>query len=148
MFYGILQFHAQQGPVASGGDGSGIGGSISFSIGQIDYRNNAGSGGAISQGLQQPYEIFVVSGIEEKGIELTMSVYPNPTADFVFLNIENFWGQSMTFGLYDLQGKLIEKQKINRSQTSIPMVELANAIYFIKVFNNSNELKTFKIIKN
>jgi hypothetical protein len=141
-----LNFHAQQGPVTSGGDAIGSGGSMSFTIGQIDYTSSTSGGGSVNQGIQQPYEIFVVTGIQEKEIELTASVYPNPTTDFVMLSVPKF--NNMSYELYDLQGKLIVKQKINSGQTSISMVNLANAIYFIKVLNNKSEVKTFKIIKN
>ncbi|MES2140645.1 MAG: T9SS type A sorting domain-containing protein [Bacteroidota bacterium] len=137
---------AQQNPVASGGDAIGTGGVISYSLGQIDYVTSTGSLGTISEGLQQPYEILILSGFEETGISL--SVYPNPTTDFVVLSVLNSNTQNMTYTLYDLLGKIIENKKLSGSQTSISMTNLANDIYFIKVLNNDTELKVFKIIKN
>ncbi|HEY0297648.1 MAG TPA: T9SS type A sorting domain-containing protein [Arachidicoccus sp.] len=46
---------AQRGTDASGGDGSGSAGSISYSIGQIDYVMATGSDNTIVDGIQQPY---------------------------------------------------------------------------------------------
>ncbi|MCE9539620.1 MAG: T9SS type A sorting domain-containing protein [Bacteroidetes bacterium] len=137
---------AQQNSVASGGDAIGTGGVISYSIGQIDYITSKGSLGTITEGLQQPYEILTLSGFEETGISL--SVYPNPTTDFVVLSVLNSNTQNMTYTLYDLLGKIIENKKLSGSLTSISMINLANDIYFIKVLNNDIELKVFKIIKN
>lgn len=137
---------AQQNSVASGGDAIGAGGVISYSLGQIDYVTSAGSLGTITEGVQQPYEILILSGMEETNINL--SVYPNPTKDFVVLTVENVNTQDMTYMLYDVLGKVIENKKLNGSQTSISMVNLANDIYFIKVLNHERELKVFKIIKN
>ncbi len=137
---------AQQNPVASGGDAIGAGGVISYSLGQIDYVTSTGSLGTVSEGLQQPYEILILSGFEETNISL--SVYPNPTTDFVVLSVLNSNTQNMTYMLYDVLGKIIENKKLSGSQTSISMINLANDIYFIKVLNNDNELKIFKIIKN
>lgn len=139
---------AQQNTITSGGEATGSGGSATFTIGQIDYSTATGSGGTLTEGLQQPYEIMVISGIEETDINLSLSVYPNPATDFVVLSVEHSNLQNMTYLLYDLQGKIIEKQKLNSSQTSISMVELANGVYFIKVLNKNAEVKNFKIIKN
>lgn len=142
--YGEL--FAQQNPVPSGGDAIGTGGFFSYSLGQIEYITSTGPSGTITEGLQQPYEILILSGIEETDIKL--SVYPNPTTDNVVLTVENANTQNMTYMIYDLLGKVIENKKLNGSQTSISMVTLANDIYFIKVMNQDKELKIFKIIKN
>ena len=51
--------HAQQNTVAVGGVATGIGGTASYSIGQIDYITATGVGGTASQGLQQVYRLDV-----------------------------------------------------------------------------------------
>ena len=56
---------AQEVIPTSGGTASGSGGSASYTIGQMIYTTNNGVNGSVSQGIQQPYEISVVSGIEE-----------------------------------------------------------------------------------
>lgn len=141
-----MNLFAQQNTDASGGNASGIGGSASFSIGQVDYITASDSLGNITQGLQQSYEILIIRGIEE--IDINLTLYPNPAADFVVLSVQNTTIENMTYMLYDVQGKLIENKKLNDSQTLISMADLANDIYFIKVLNNVSELKVFKIIKN
>jgi hypothetical protein len=146
-FWGITNLLAQQSTNTSGSEASGSGGTASFTVGQIDYITAIGSGGTITQGIQQPYEIFVVTGIEVTDINLT-SVYPNPASDFIVLKVENAISENFTFQLYTIQGKILLSKKIENSQTSISMAALANAIYFIKVLNNNKEVKTFKIIKN
>ena len=59
---------AQKNTVASGSVAIGAGGTVSYSIGQTDFIAATGGGGRITQGVQQPYEIFVVTGIEKKDI--------------------------------------------------------------------------------
>ena len=77
---------AQESVNATGGDASGSGGSASYSVGQVVYTTNVGTNGSVSQGVQQPYEISVVTAIEEaKGINLTVTAYPNPTTDYLSL---------------------------------------------------------------
>jgi len=46
---------AQKNTVAAGGDATGVGGTVSYSIGQINYTTVTSAGGSVSQGLQQVY---------------------------------------------------------------------------------------------
>ncbi|WP_159476557.1 T9SS type A sorting domain-containing protein [Dyadobacter sp. 3J3] len=47
---------AQQANVSSGGNATGSGGSVSYSLGQIFYTSVAVSNGKVSQGVQQPFD--------------------------------------------------------------------------------------------
>ena len=49
--------------------------------------------------------------------------------------------------LYDMQGKIFFEQKTEGINTRIEMKDLVNGTYFLKVFNDVEELKTIKIIK-
>lgn len=146
--FGLKAVFAQENTDALGGMAYGAGGSVSYSIGEVDYINATGSGGSITEGVQQPYEIMVISGIEDNDINLAFAIFPNPTADFVVLSVQNANTVNMTYALFDIEGKLIEKQEVNGSQTTIAMKDLANGIYFIKVLRKSTEIKIFKVIKN
>jgi hypothetical protein len=145
---GAITLKAQNGSVAAGGDATGSGGSVSYSIGQVDHITANGSGGTITQGLQQPYEIFIITGVEAKEINLAASVYPNPTAEQVTLSVKDISTDGMRYVLSDVQGKLIKQDKLTGTETTISMVELSKATYLISVFNNNKEVKIFKIIKN
>src|SRR5688572_11158687 len=95
---------AQQGTVAAGDNASGTNGSVSYSIGQIDYINISTAEGKITEGLQQPYEIYVITGIDKSAINLNFKVYPNPTADYVMLTAEILNNQQFNYILTDVQG--------------------------------------------
>ncbi|MES2286875.1 MAG: T9SS type A sorting domain-containing protein [Bacteroidota bacterium] len=146
--FGLGALVAQENTDASGGVAFGAGTSVSYSIGQIDYETATGTGGNITEGLQQPYEIMILSGIEENDINLTFSLFPNPTSDFVVLSVQNANTVNMTYAIFNIEGKLIEKREVNSSQTTIAMNDLANGAYLIKVLRKSTEIKIFKIIKN
>ncbi|MGB4776444.1 MAG: gliding motility-associated C-terminal domain-containing protein [Daejeonella sp.] len=49
-----VKLWAQQGVSASGGEATGAGGNVSYSVGQIDYSAVSSAGGSITEGLQQP----------------------------------------------------------------------------------------------
>ena len=134
---------AQRNNVSAGGNASGTGGSISFSIGQIDYSNTKGTGGTITEGVQQPLEILVTTGVEVTAIQLIAQVYPNPTTDFVVLRINNENLKHLHYALYSVQGALIFKDFINSDQTQIELKGLSQGAYFIQVSNRNSVLKTF-----
>ena len=142
---------AQESVNATGGNASGSGGSASYSVGQVVYTTNTGTNGTVAQGVQQPFEISVVTGLEEaKGINLSVSAYPNPTTDFLNLKVDASTPlsiQSMSYQLYDINGKLLENKKIEGNETSIVMSNLVPATYFVKVTEGNTEVKTFKIVK-
>jgi Secretion system C-terminal sorting domain len=134
---------------ALGGNASGSGGSASYSVGQVVYQTHTGTNGTVAQGVQQAYEIWVVTDIKEaKGINLSVSAYPNPTTDYLILSIDEFEISNLSYQLYDMQGNLLQNEKITGNQTSIVMGNLVPATYFVKVIQGQREVKTFKIIKN
>ena len=143
-----LTAQAQQATTATGGDASGSGGAVAYSVGQIVYTTNTGTTGSVAQGVQQAYEISIVLGIEDNSINLELTAYPNPTTDYLTLNVGNFELSTLNFQLFDISGKLVESRKIISSSETIAMENLPTATYFLKVSNNNKEVKTFKIIKN
>ena len=142
-----LPAQAQQATTATGENASGSGGNVTYSVGQIVYTTNIGTTGSVAQGLQQPYEISIVLGIDNHSINLELTAYPNPTANYLTLNVGNAEVSTLNFQLYDISGKLIESRKIISSSVTIGIENLPSATYFLKVNNNINEVKTFKIIK-
>jgi hypothetical protein len=146
---GLTGLQAQKSVNATGGNASGSGGSVSYSVGQVVYTTNTGTNGSVAQGIQQPFEISVVTGLEEaKDINLMVTTYPNPTTDFLTLSISEFDISNLSYQLYDMQGKLLQNEKITENETSIAMKCLVPATYFVKVIQGNKEIKTFKIIKN
>jgi hypothetical protein len=140
---------AQSTNPTSGGVATGTGGSVSYSVGQIVYTTNTGTNGTASRGVQQPYEISVVTDIENvKGINLECIVYPNPTRGLVKLIVESFDQVNLRFRLYDINGVLLQEKKIESRETEILMESLLPSTYILKVLSGKKEIKTFKIIKN
>ena len=138
--------NAQSDIVASGGDASGTGGSVSYSIGQIDFITKTGTGGMLTEGVQQPYEITIVTGNDEKRINLSAVVFPNPTSDYVKLRIENM-DVMLHYALFNGNGRMIDKNRVINNPAKINMSSLNAGTYYFKVFSDEKILKIFKIIK-
>lgn len=146
---GLTGLKAQTSINTTGGNASGSGGSTSYSVGQLVYTTNTGTNGSIAQGVQQPYEISVVTEIEgSQEIKISIGAYPNPTNNYLTLSINKVEISNLFYQLYDFNGKLLQNQKITGNITNIVLSNLVSAQYFLKVTQGNKEIKTFKIIKN
>jgi len=145
---GLTGLHAQESVNGTGGNASGSGGSASFSVGQVVYLVHTGTTGSVAEGVQQPYEISVATAIEvAKGINLSVSAYPNPTSDYLQLQVESKKLKDFSFKLFDVYGKLLQEHKNIGTVTQIEMSHYKSGVYFLKVLTNNQLIKTFKIIK-
>jgi hypothetical protein len=143
-----LAVQAQSTISATGGNASGSGGTVSYSIGQITYQTFEGISGTVSQGVQQPYEISVVTAIgNTDGIILEYKVYPNPAHGLIKLIIKPFDGGNFKFSLYDMNGVQLQDKKVLGEETEISLENLYPAIYFLKLLKDNKEVKVFKIVK-
>ncbi|GAB1451543.1 hypothetical protein MASR2M47_15990 [Draconibacterium sp.] len=141
---------AQQSASATGGNIIGTSGSVSFTVGQVGSQYLSSADGTVSQGVQQPYEIFVVTAIDEaSGISLDIQVYPNPVQDFLKLKIQGLNAETLIWEMYDLTGKMLGSNVISGTETLIPVSHYTAGTYLFSVTNKNNrQFKTYKIIKN
>lgn len=147
--FSMMVTHAQEIIPAAGGNVSGSTGSVSYTVGQILCGSLSGTHGTITQGVQQPYEISVVTGINEtSAILFKIEVYPNPTKDLIILKAENFEIENISYLLYSSNGTLLRNNRVEGTETRIAMSNLEPATYFLKVIWKNKGFKTFKIIKN
>lgn len=146
LWAGIVQ--AQESANASGGDATGIGGTVAYSIGQVVYTTNTGNNGSVAQGVQHAYEIFTV-GIMETELNISLTAFPNPTTENLTLQISDYDNEKLSYQLFDMQGKQLSNGQITAQQTEIEMKSLPSASYFFNVLNHENKkVQSFKIIKN
>jgi hypothetical protein len=151
LLLGLGGLHAQETIPTTGGDATGAGGSSSYTVGQVVYTANTGSNGSVAQGVQQPYEISIITGVKETSINLVMNVYPNPTTNYLTLKVDastSLSNQQLSYQLIDLQGKVITNKKVTATNSTINVESLPKAIYFLNVTKDNQVVKTFKIIKN
>jgi len=143
---GFNNGYAQQAITVSGGDASGSGGSAAYSVGQIVYTTHTATTGSVAQGAQQPFEISIILGLTETAITLGLTAFPNPTTNYLMLQIDNF-DKDLSYQLFDISGKLLESNAIVVNSTTIKMENYPTATYFLKVTQNNALVKTFKIVK-
>ena len=144
---GLSSGFAQQAVTSSGGDASGNGGTAAYSFGQVFYTSNQSANGSVNQGVQQAYEIFTV-GLKETNLDIQLVAFPNPTTDYLNLQVSEAGGKNLSYLLTDLQGKQIKTGAIKETETPIDLKELVSGIYFIQINEANKNLQTFKVVKN
>ncbi|WP_299210862.1 T9SS type A sorting domain-containing protein [uncultured Aquimarina sp.] len=142
----LLEIAAQEAVVTLGAEITDVGGSISYTIGQIVYIPMSGTSGSIVPGVQQSVEINVldVDDIEKPDIEIT--VYPNPMHDHLIIELQTF-KQEFDYLLYDTLGREIKSNKIQEDKTVISLQDFPDGTYFLKVYSFNKTMRTFQIIK-
>ena len=150
MVFGLtISLRAQNTVPASGGEASGNDGSVSYTVGQLLFSLHTGTNGSVAEGVQQPFEISVVVGIDQaRGITLNYKAYPNPAIDLLTLEVDKLDDKDLYYQLYDATGKILVSKKLVEIRTLIPMKELSPSTYFLKITDNKTSVKVFKIIKN
>jgi hypothetical protein len=136
--------YSQQNTVATGQDNSGSGGTISLSIGQIDYQNTTTTNGNVSQGVQQPFELFPLSLPENS--QYTIELFPNPTSEQLTINISNP-NAFKDYFIYDMKGKIILNGTLESEKTTINLEPFATGEYHLIMQNNLDQSYTYKITK-
>jgi hypothetical protein len=149
LYLGLTGLNAQKAIPTSGGDAFGNGGSVSYSIGLVVFSTHTGAPGSVAEGVQQPYEISTVTGIDDvTGINLCVKAYPNPATDYLILIVDELDLSGLAYQLFDISGRLLQNEKIMDRETKIDMSNLSAATYFMKILISKNEIKNIKIIKN
>lgn len=142
-----LSFSQQAIPVA-GGNQEGMGGAISYSIGQITFKDFTSDSGSIAEGVQHPYESLIVSVTDNFPEQnLNIKAFPNPfNADFTLYADEDLL-RNLRFEILDAGGKLLLSGQVLSTESRIEMNNLTPGMYMLRVYQSEKELKVFKVLK-
>jgi hypothetical protein len=141
---------AQDAVLPACGNLSGNNSSVSYSVGQMAYITQTGSGGIITEGVQQPFEIIYVPGpgIGENGsIPFECLLYPNPANDHLTLKVISQEKLNLKYQLAGINGKTLRDDRLENRETNIPVADLPPGTYILTVTGNKTAIKTIKIIK-
>lgn len=74
-------------------------------------------------------------------------LYPNPTSNFVQINLQNSTDKISKMVVYDMNGKIIKSiSNINSNQIQMPTSEFSKGIYLIEITTQNNLKQTKKLI--
>ncbi len=138
-----LMGFAQESTNATGGDAFGVGGSSSYSVGQVAYMTN-GANHTVAEGVQQPYEISQISGVNEQSL-LKVQVFPNPTADLVEIRMDQAQ-QNAAYQLFSANGQLVREGDVNQ-HALLSLNDQPSGAYLLTITEKTST-RTFRIVKN
>lgn len=139
--------YAQDRVVSSGGEFASSSGTVSFTVGLPDYVQLSSTNGAISQGVQQPYELFV-NAVNEWDLSIPIEVFPNPTSTSFSIKIGDLDKSDLSYEITDFAGKQVIIGKINELETQVDVSQLARASYMLILKKGTEKVQSYKIIKN
>ena len=97
----------------------------------------------VAMALIDPSECMLASDSEV--IFQPISLYPNPTSEFIKLNIEF---QPKKIEIIDLYGKVIKSHKTeNMNKDTISIIDLSSGLYFLRVFPHNGKSLLIKFVK-
>jgi len=133
----------------SGGDGTGNGGSVAFSIGQVFFQVVEDQQISFSEGVQQAFEISIIDGVEEeKPFSFAISAFPNPIMDVLHIELKDEFSGTVMFQVHDAIGNLIQEGEASSSKFTIQTTNWSGGAYYLHVYNtDSLQSSTLKIVK-
>lgn len=141
--------NAQNAVVPNGGNAIGDGGSASYSIGQVAYQSFESSIVNIHQGVQQAFEIFIITSLQERDLVSDWKLYPNPSVGEIYLSYsEPVYNEELRYQILDSQGRVIENGLITSNPCHFDTTQYRPGQYTLKVIASNQIIRTFKIIKN
>jgi hypothetical protein len=139
-----LSVTAQEVVSTQGDSYSNASGSIDFTLGEVIIATGTDGTIDITQGFHQTNWNFL--GVEDHAPNYEAIIFPNPTEDV--LNIRTSTFENVTYTLYDAQGRLVMQNILSAEQTPIQVSQLAPGNYSLTLTNETQNLKTFKLIKH
>jgi len=80
------------------------------------------------------------------GKENDLKVYPNPTHDYLNVEVENLNHKSLTFSLIAESGKLVKTSIMSGNKTQFYIGDVKAGVYFVKVTGSKVEIRSEKVI--
>ena len=130
------------GATASNGDTA-----IIYTIGEVVVQESSEGTISISEGFISP-DILAFIGVQDYTSLAGVSVFPNPTTDYINISFSEVANYNIT--VFDYLGKQIEE--LNTQQTaeqSLDMQSYSSGVYLVVVKNTAKQqYKTYKVVKD
>ncbi len=121
---------------------------LSWTIGEPVITTVSNGSNIITQGFHQT--LLTTTAVEEQTVAgVNVSVFPNPTADVLNINLVNNL-KDLQLDLFDMNGKLLQARKIGavEGNVQISMNEYARANYLLRVYSIDGSVNyTYKVQK-
>ena len=131
----ICSVLAQSNIVTAGGDAASASGSVSYSIGQIDFQYSSSVDYSVSEGVQQAYSFDTALSIDDIKYEFQLSIWPNPSADEMNIEFTTSYELPLSLVITDVKGAIVGNRSVTRGQYSFNVDTWAAGTYYVNLSN-------------
>ncbi len=75
-----------------------------------------------------------------------IEIYPNPAT--TSLQLDDIFNQLTKIEVFDLRGIKLLSQKLEQGHNTVSLAVIPSGLYLVKIYADSDEVKTFKFLKN
>lgn len=120
---------------------------LSWTLGEVVIDTYDNGTNILTQGFHQTQ--LTVTSVEESLSDVRMNMYPNPTSEFLNIELGNN-ENDINLQLFDMSGKLVHKDVINAYDTKyvLPMQSVATGNYLVQMQSVDGKMNTtHKVMK-
>jgi hypothetical protein len=122
---------------------------ISWTVGETVTETITDNNNIVTQGFHQTN--LTATQIEENliyNVNFAVNVYPNPTVEFVNVEIKADNLEEVVYELNDNNGKLLLKGSFKTNIEKINFENYKPSVYYLRIYNNKGNFSdTYKIVK-
>ncbi len=123
---------------------------LTFTVGEIITETFSTENLYLTQGFLQPVT-SVVSIKQKENSNMRLSIYPNPTTRYFYVDIDTKGGVSALkpYGLtiIDVNGKVILKREITQKKVRVNTSGFYQGVYLIKIIDNRGKRKGVELLQ-
>ena len=121
-------------------------GTIAWTLGETVTETFSSANNILTQGFHQP-SMINVNGIGNNTIP-GMSVYPNPAAESININLTHLPQDNYTIELFDILGNKVSEMNVSGNGIIFfPLTQFANGVYMLSV-SSAGFSQSYKVIKS
>ena len=124
---------AQSNIVTGGGNAASSTGSVSYSIGQIDFQYSSTADYSVSEGVQQTYSFDTALSINDIQYDFQLSIWPNPSADEMNIEFTTSYESPLSLTVTDVNGAVVAKRSVTQGQYNFDVNTWASGTYYISL---------------
>lgn len=87
------------------------------------------------------------TAVNDVDAENCISIYPNPTQEYINVSGVNEYNSSLKIGIYSIQGKILKQVTFTSGTSPIYVGDLSNGIYFVRISDGNKSIQNLKLIK-
>lgn len=143
---GFSKLNAQSVVSSAGGNFNNDKANIQWTLGENAVETVRKNDIALTQGYNQPtIEVKALSTNDKS--DFNCNVYPNPTNDYLVIDLKNKDVANTSFELLNPDGKRILQNELSQTLNYLSLKNIPAGYYLLKIHDQNQKSQIFKIIK-